>query len=119
MQKYFVLPGGEEFVVAIAHDLPGNQSNDYYLATEVDAALAAKDARIAELQARLDWAANELLVCDYGDNGRHGRDQIGWIVYGWRHKNIADMRHADKPRIFGSTINAAIDAEIESHKVVE
>jgi uncharacterized coiled-coil protein SlyX len=56
------------------------------------------------LRARLNWAANELLACDYGDNESGGAN-IGWIVYGWRNRHQADP----KTRIYGATIDAAID----------
>lgn len=57
-------------------------------------------AAVERLVRRYQWCANELLVCDYGDNES---GTIGWKVCGWR-----------KPRrtIFGPSINAAVDAEL-------
>lgn len=72
------------------------------------AALSEADAkRIAELEAdrkRYQWAANELLACDYGDNDQQP-PTVGWRVYGWR------ARGEDR-RIYGPSIDAAIDAEL-------
>jgi len=36
-------------------------------------------------RARYQWAANELLACDYGDNPKG--NMVGWIVYGWRDRS--------------------------------
>jgi len=36
-----------------------SEHGDYYLASEADAALAAKDARIAELEKAIRWALGE------------------------------------------------------------
>jgi hypothetical protein len=55
---------------------------------------------------RYQWAANELLACDYGDNDAPG-EVVGWRVFGWRYrKGKADHR------IFGPSIDVAIDAEL-------
>lgn len=61
------------------------------------------------LQARLNWAANELLACDYGDNPE--KRGIGWSVFGWRDVNgIHSIIPYEKVRrIYGKTINEAID----------
>jgi hypothetical protein len=80
--------------------------------------IEALERRIAELERRYQWAANELLACDYGDNPTKG-EQVGWIVYGWRHKDLGSMSHADKPRIFGASIDKAIDAAIAAGKESE
>jgi len=56
--------------------------------------------------ARYQWAANELLACDYGDNDAPG-EVVGWHVFGWRYRN--GIQH----RIYGSSIDAAIDAELK------
>jgi hypothetical protein len=60
---------------------------------------------------RYQWAANELLACDYGDNDAGG---VGWIVFGWRDVNgVHSVIPRDKVRrIYGSSINDAIDAEL-------
>jgi hypothetical protein len=56
---------------------------------------------------RYQWAANELLACDYGDNDKGG---VGWCVYGWRQPK--DIQHHERKRIYGASIDQAIDAEI-------
>ena len=64
-------------------------------------------AEIASLKAdrkRYQWAANELLACDYGDNDKPG-EHIGWRVYGWRDRS-------GNRRIYGPSIDAAIDSEL-------
>lgn len=76
--------------------------------TEVAALKAENEA----LQRRLNWAANELLACDYGDNSAEGA-QVGWIVCGWRDQKAGEAPHHEKRRIYGATINAAIDAELD------
>lgn len=71
---------------------------------------AAELTRLAEenaaLKRRYTWAANELLACDYGDNDAPG-EQVGWHVYGWRHRKDGVDR-----RIYGPSIDAAIDAAL-------
>jgi hypothetical protein len=69
------------------------------------------ERRIAELERRYQWAANELLACDYGDNPTQGKE-VGWIVFGWRRKKINGLPHAEEPRIYGASIDIAIDREI-------
>lgn len=61
-------------------------------------------------KARYTWAANELLACDYGDNEAPG-EQIGWRVYGWRDRS-------GEHRIYGPSIDAAIDAAIAGQPAV-
>jgi hypothetical protein len=61
---------------------------------------------LAKTKRRYQWAANELLACDYGDNDHGG---LGWSVYGWRQPK--DIQHEERRRIYGSSINEAIDAE--------
>ncbi len=72
--------------------------------------IAAELTRLAEenaaLKRRYTWAANELLACDYGDNDAPG-EQVGWHVYGWRHRKDGVDR-----RIYGPSIDAAIDAAL-------
>lgn len=53
-------------------------------------------------QDRLNWLANRLLYCDYGDNSAPG-EQIGWGVM---------PKVGTAQFMYGSSINAAIDAEI-------
>ncbi len=60
---------------------------------------------VVKLGNRYQWAANELLACDYGDNSRGG---IGWLVYGWRDQG----QKPDRKRIYGGSIDEAIDAEL-------
>lgn len=72
---------------------------EVYSVGEVDAALDSKDREIERLRARLNWAANELLACDYGDNHAPGQ-QIGWLV------------KRTERRIYGASIDAAIDNEL-------
>lgn len=75
-----------------------------------------KERRDAEQnKARYTWAANELLACDYGDNAMHGTPEqsVGWVVWGWRDKQTAIKAHNDKRRIYGDSIDAAIDKEME------
>lgn len=78
-----------------------------------------KERREAEQnKARYTWAANELLACDYGDNPTiHSTEpQVGWIVWGWRDKATVTKPHAEKRRIWGNSIDIAIDAEIERQR---
>lgn len=86
------------------------------LAAEFDRGLeegARRAARENEAnKRRLNWAANELLACDYGDNPRNdeaAEGVVGWLVYGWRQQKIG---MDERKRIYGSSINEAIDAEI-------
>ncbi len=51
---------------------------------------------------RYRWAANELLVCDYGDNDCC---EMGWHVYGWRSPGGGR-------RIYGASVDEAIDAQL-------
>jgi hypothetical protein len=67
--------------------------------------IAERDAQLAAQRERYQWAANELLACDYGDSDRN---EIGWVVYGWR-----DIRGGTGRRIYGPTIDAAIDAALK------
>lgn len=76
------------------------------------AALTEALDRAQRAEARYKWAANELLACDYGDN-RSG-NVVGWIIYGWRVKNVDRLNHYDKPRIYGESIDAAIDKALAS-----
>lgn len=73
------------------------------------------EREVVTLRARLNWAAHELLVCDYGDNDR-GPGVIGWIVYG--RPDPADPRtqldHHTKRRIYGRCVDIAIDAAIDA-----
>ena len=81
--------------------------------------VAALTARVCELEEalqaehdRYQWAANELLACDYGDNEGNKladgfRPEVGWRVYGWRTHGQA--------RIYGESINAAIDRHLQEH----
>lgn len=61
----------------------------------------ALEEELAQVKARYEWAANELLACDYGDNPT--KDLIGWTVYGWRVKDGTRT-------IYGPSIDEAIDA---------
>ena len=63
--------------------------------------------RLLKAERRYRWAANELLACDYGDNDKGG---IGWLVYGWRQPK--DIQHHERKRIYGKSIDEAIDSEI-------
>ena len=56
---------------------------------------------------RYRWLANEMLACDYGDNDQK---QVGWIMAEWRHKTNRFIPHDQLRRIFGDSINEAIDA---------
>jgi hypothetical protein len=67
----------------------------------------------AQVKKRYTWAANELLACDYGDNEAQG-EQIGWRVFGWRDRTAERRR-----RIFGPSIDAAIDAELARRALSE
>lgn len=69
------------------------------------AELLEKDAE--RYRKRLQWAANELLVCDYGDNP--DIQQVGWIICGWKEQK---KQIHEKRRIYGSSIYQAIDSEI-------
>jgi hypothetical protein len=71
-------------------------------------------AENAALKRRYTWAANELLSCDYGDGPQKGG--VGWIVWGWRVKNVDRLSHNECPRIYGASIDVAIDAAIDSAK---
>lgn len=62
------------------------------------------------MERRLNWAANELLACDYGDNDT---DIIGWLLYGWRDR---DSDTTKRKRIYGGSINDAIDQELAKLK---
>lgn len=69
-----------------------------------DRAIERETELRAELDAykrRLNWAANELLACDYGDNPEGL--QVGWTVFG-----------SSTRKIYGASINAAIDAALEN-----
>lgn len=66
--------------------------------------------RMEQNQRRLNWVANELLACDYGDNN-HPSHVVGWHVYGWRNA----VRKHDR-RIYGDTINMAVDLELAKAK---
>lgn len=70
-------------------------------------------AEIEALRARLNWVANELLACDYGDNDKGG---VGWTVFGWRDVNgIHSIVPPERTRkIYGKSIDAAIDAAIHA-----
>lgn len=68
--------------------------------------------RMEQNQRRLNWAANELLACDYGDND-HPSCTIGWHVYGWRYRQDRIDR-----RIYGDSINMAIDLELDKGKAL-
>lgn len=61
------------------------------------------------LKRRYQWAANELLACDYGDN-HAAPGVVGWLVYGWRDKKAKPFH--EQRRIFGTSIDEAIDAEL-------
>lgn len=76
---------------------------------ELADALATERYEHNRTKKRYQWAANELLACDYGDNDA-GPGVIGWLVYGWRDKQ--QRPHAEHRRIFGANINEAIDAEL-------
>lgn len=70
------------------------------------------ELEIDALRKRLNWAANELLACDYGDN-HDPRKIVGWCVYGWR-SDTHVTEHFKKRRIYGSSIDEAIDAAIDA-----
>ena len=86
-----------------------------------DAALAAiKQAgfvvvpadELEGIKARYQWAVNELLACDYGDNPSNG-NLVGWRVHGWRNRGAAHT-------IFGPSIDEAIDRIIRAdHAMIE
>jgi hypothetical protein len=61
---------------------------------------------LERMRRRYQWATDELLSCDHGDNDV-GSGVVGWRVHGWRNKR--------KPRlILGPTIDDAIDSELKS-----
>jgi hypothetical protein len=63
-------------------------------------------ARIRELEAdkeRLEWLANTVLCCDYGDNDRLSTKQPGWRVMEF----IA-------PVMYGGTYREAIDDAMQT-----
>ncbi len=77
--------------------------------------LCPSTSAVANMRDRYQWAANELLACDYGDNETLHDIKggvVGWIVYGWRHARHAydGLSHKDMPRIYGQSIDTAIDA---------
>jgi hypothetical protein len=74
----------------------------------IDNGLVVTIGEHARVKARYQWAANELLACDYGDNDA-GPGIVGWLVYGWRDKK--PRQHHEHRRIFGKCIDEAIDAE--------
>lgn len=76
---------------------------------ELYAALVKEREAHARTKKRYQWAANELLACDYGDNDA-AEGVVGWLVYGWRDKR--QLPHHEHRRIFGPSIDAAIDAEL-------
>lgn len=89
-----------------------NESHTYVV-RRLLATIAHQAEQIAKVQARYQWAANELLACDYGDNATPKSDKkMGWIVHGWRHRPYELWQHNDKPRIYGPTIDEAIDAAL-------
>lgn len=77
-----------------------------------DADIVLRDAadELLKLKARYTWAANELLACDYGDNDNPA-GVVGWHVYGWRYRQDRIDR-----RIYGGSIDIAIDAELAKGK---
>jgi len=70
------------------------------------------ERELTQVRKRLNWAANELLACDYGDNPENRG--VGWSVFGWRDVNgIHSVVPYDKVRrIYGASIDQAIDAEL-------
>jgi hypothetical protein len=65
----------------------------------------ANDAKAQEDATRLNWLANEVLYCDYGDNNMPGK-QIGW--------GIRASRRNKEPFMYGASIKEAIDAAIQA-----
>lgn len=81
---------------------------DFYRVEDVSRERIEQSSKLEQIQRRYTWAANELLACDYGDND-HPSKAVGWRVYGWRHRSGAR-------RIYGDSIDMAIDIELEKPK---
>lgn len=90
---------------------------------DLETELSAKTRELAEAKAEAEllredaeryrrlfqWAANELLSCDYGENDGVelvGKPQIGWRVHGWRFKE-------NNFKIYGESIEIAVQNQIE------
>jgi hypothetical protein len=76
---------------------------------DLERQLAGVRRELEQVRRRYQWAANELLACDYGDNDG-GVGIVGWLVYGWRDRK--PKPHHEHRRIFGRSIDEAIDAEL-------
>lgn len=74
----------------------------------------AARTELAAVKARYTWCANELFACDYGDNAG-GDGQVGWITYGWR-QNTWERPHNQKRRIYGASIDIAVDSQLAAEK---
>ena len=78
----------------------GKQVRESYSALSINQVDAQPDSRDAD---RLDWLADELLYCDFGDNEHPGYE----IGYG-----VMLSKQDGKQFMFGESVRAAIDAAI-------
>lgn len=91
----------EQWAFNLATSLPAWFADYDEIALTIQAAFAEREARLV---GRINWLANEVMACDYGDNET---GQVAWKYHKY---------DGSKQSIEGASIDRAIDATLASLK---